>query len=441
MPPGPRGDWLLGNAEDLKKDPLKYLLLWHKQHGDFVKLRIGHLNMVLVCNPDLIHEVLVTKASSFSKDVAIKNNPEFFGEGLLRSEGEFWKRQRKLAAPSFSPKRLEEYASTMIEEVSEMLKGWQDGELVDIQIEMMRLTLAIASKTLFDADVKEHGVAFEEALADAQKYLGERLEDLIILLLPQWVPFPTNVHLHDAIEKCNKVVYKLIQERRGKTEGRHDLLSSLIDARDEDGSQMSDKQIRDEVFTLFFAGHETTALTLTWTLHLISKNPEVEAKLLDELQSVLQDRPIEANDFHRLNYTRKVIFESMRLRPPVWAIAREAVEDCFIGKYDVPKGVSIMISQWVNNQDERWFSNAQKFDPDRWTAEFHENLPKFAYFPFGGGPRTCIGNNFALLEAVLLLAAIMREYHLDTEPEQNIVLQPAATLRPKNGIKMSLHKR
>ena len=435
-----KGNWLMGNADDLKKDPLGFLAKSHKEHGDCIAMRIGTFPMLFITDPDLIHEILVTKASSFTKDMAVKRNPEFFGNGLLSSEGELWKRQRKLASPAFSPKRLEEYSLVMAEHTAKRVNSWKDGQYLDINKEMMRLTLSIASKTLFDTELEENE-EFEQALHDAQKYLAERLDDVILLILPDWVPFAANRHLHHAIQVIDKVVYKLIEERRGNTEGRHDLLSSLMAVQDDDGSKMSDKQIRDEVFTLFFAGHETTALTLTWTLYLLAQHPEVEAKLLEEIKSVLGDRQPVGHDTHSLHYARKVVMEAMRVIPPVWALGREACEDVNIGGYDVPKGTSVMISQWVNNKDERWFPNPEKFDPERWTTEFNEKLPKYAFFPFGGGPRTCIGNNFALMEAIILLVGVIRNYHLELDKNHKVEFQAGVTLKPKDGVKVTLHKR
>lgn len=439
-PAGPKGDWLLGNAESFKNDPLNFMVESHRRYGDCVQMRIGTFPMLLICDPELIHEVLVTKAASFTKDAAIKNNPEFFGNGLLRSEGEYWKRQRKLASPAFNPKRLEAYGAQMIELCQSKLASWRDGETRDMQKEMMQLTLSIAAKTLFDVGL-EHNEEFELALENAQKYLGERMDDFILLLLPEWVPFPSNIHLLDAVHKIDKFVYALIKERRNEAEGRNDLLSCLISVRDDDGTALSDQEIRDEVFTLFFAGHETTALTLSWTLYLLSQNKDAEEKLLQEIRETLKGKTPEAHDAHRLDFARRVVMESMRLIPPVWAIGREASEDCRIGEYEVKKGTSILISQWVNNRDERWFKNPELFDPERWTPEFCAELPKYAYFPFGGGPRTCIGNNFALMEAVLLLAMIARDYHLELAAGEKVELKPAVTLRPKNGLKMNLHKR
>ena len=261
-------------------------------------------------------------------------------------------------------------------------------------------------------------------------------------MLPDWLPFPTNIRLRNVIKKIDKMIYKLIQERRNKTEQHTDLLSLLISAKDEDdGSAMSDQQIRDEVFTMFFAGHETTALALTWTLWLIAKHPHIEKKLLAELQQVLNGRQPTASDYWALRYTEKIVKESMRLRPPAWAVGRRAIKDCTIGELKVKKGTAVLISQWLMHHDQRYFKNAQEFDPDRWTSEFTEKLPKFAYFPFGGGPRICIGNGFAMMESVLLIAMMMQKYHLSPLDGHAIDLLPAVTLRSAQGIKMTLSKR
>lgn len=441
LPTGPSGTLLGGNASDLKNEPLKFLVKCRQQHGDFVPFRAALFPLIFICDPELIHEVLVTQAAHFSKDVALKNNREFFGNGLLSSEGEEWKRQRRLASPSFSPKRLESYSQVMTEKTLARIAQWKEGEVFDIQREMMRLTLSIALKTLFDAELDIENAELERALSEAQEMLSERLDNMLLLMLPEWVPFPTNVKLHQNIAIVDKVIYKLISERKGSADGRIDLLSTLISVRDDDGSGLTEKQIRDEVFTLFFAGHETTALTMTWTLYFLSQHPEVEQQLLSEISEVLKGKRPTAMDCFSLPYTEKVLKESMRLRPPVWAIGREAISDCLIGGYEVQKGTTILLSQWVNHHDERHFENPEKFDPERWTAAFSEKLPRFAYFPFGGGGRICIGNSFAMLESILLLVCIMQDFHLSMTNDQIVELVPAVTLRPKNGISMVAQRR
>jgi cytochrome P450 len=447
LPPGPKEKYFNDFSNSLKNRPLEFLTELKESYGNIVPFKIGMAPIVLLSDPELIQIVLVSEASNYVKDIALKNNRAFFGQGLLSSEGEYWKRQRKLAAPSFSPKRLEEYAQVMTDHASLLIKRWKGNvangiNQVDIQHDMMVLTLGIATKTLFDVDLSHGNQELEDALTAAQKHLNERMNDPLLLLMPEWVPFPTNINLLKAIKTIDHFLYKLIEERRGHTDGRRDLLSILLNVQDDtDGSGMTDKQIRDELFTMFFAGHETTALTLTWTLYLISQHPHVEATLLNEVKQLLNGRQPQASDYFQLSYTEKVIKESMRIRPPVWAIAREAARDCQLGGHAIAKGTAFIMSQWVMHHDQRYFKDADKFDPDRWTEEFTESLPKFAYFPFGGGPRTCIGNTFAMLEAVLMLASIIQEFRLSLVPNHPVELMPAVTLRAKHGIRMTLEAR
>ncbi len=441
LPPGPSGSLLAGSAHEFKQDSLGFFEGLQREFGNVVPFRVFTFPCLFLNEPDLINEVLVSNQANFTKDAALKNNRVFFGNGLLSSEGDLWKRQRRLASPAFSPRRLEPYGQVMVDFTRDTLEHWRDGATVDIEHEMMNLTLRIASKTLFDLDMEQDNKAFEEALTRAGKFLGDRMNNAFLLILPESIPFPTNVHMKEAVKEIDSVIYDLIKKRRDSAGERSDLLSLLIASRDEDGTSMNEKQIRDEVFTLFFAGHETTALTLTWTLYLLAQNPDVERQLLEELQQVLSGKTPEVKDYPRLKYTEKVIKESMRLRPPVWALGREAARDCTLGNYPIKKGTSVMVSQWVMHRDERYFSDPLQFKPERWTVEFAESIPKFAYFPFGGGPRICIGNAFAMLEAVLILAAIVQRFELKTEPDLQIKLDPAVTLKPVGGIQMTLHKR
>lgn len=441
LPPGPPGSLLAGSANEFKDDSLGFFEWLKRDYGNVVPFRVFTFPCLFLNEPDLINEVLVSNQANFTKDAGLKNNRVFFGNGLLSSEGDLWKKQRRLASPAFSPRRLEPYGQVMIDYTLDMLKRWQDGATVDIEHEMMNLTLRIASKTLFDLEMEKDSKEFEDSLTRAGKLLGERMSSAFLLILPESIPFPTNVHLHKAVKEVDTVIYDLIEKRRGNADERSDLLSLLIASRDEDGTSMSEKQIRDEVFTLFFAGHETTALTLTWTLYLLSQNPDAERLLVEELEEVLAGKPPAVKDYSRLKFTEKVIKESMRLKPPVWALGREAAKDCTIGNYQIKKGTSVMMSQWVMHHDEKYFEDPLQFKPGRWTPEFTESLPKFAYFPFGGGPRICIGNSFAMLEAVLLLSMIVQSFELKTEPGLKVEMDPAVTLKPVGGIKMSLHKR
>ena len=443
LPPGPKGAPVIGCSDEFKNDPLGFVEKCHKEYGDFVPFSVGPYQCVLISDVNMIQEVLVSQSAHFTKDPSIRNNREFFGEGLLGSEGDLWKRQRKLVSAAFSPKRLEGYSKVMVDHAKQMVDRFHDGQTVDMQHEMMRLTLGVATKALFDSDLSSDNHEVETALNQAQTHLSERMIDPLILFLPEWVPFPVNVHLHEAIKTVDHALMTMINERRGNCEGRNDLLSILLSAKDEeDGTTMSDKLIRDEVFTMFFAGHETTALTLSWTLYLLAKNPDAEAKLVEELNRVLGGREPAFADHTALVYAEKVIRETMRVRPPVWAIGREAASDCVIGGYPIKKGSSVTISQWILHHDERYYDEPLRFNPDRWTDEFKQNLPKFAYFPFGGGPRVCIGNGFAMIEALLLLASIVQKFHVTlTDPAKEVQLNPAVTLRPVDGIPMTLHLR
>lgn len=441
LPPGPSGSLLAGSAHEFKQDSLGFFEELQREFGNVVPFRVFTFPCLFLNEPDLINELLVSNQANFTKDAALRNNRVFFGNGLLSSEGDLWKRQRRLASPAFSPRRLEPYGQVMVDFTRETLNHWRDGSTVDIEHEMMNLTLRIASKTLFDLDMEQDNKAFEEALTRAGKLLGDRMNNAFLLILPESIPFPTNVHMKEAVKEIDNVIYDLIKKRRNGAEERSDLLSLLVASRDEDGTSMNEKQIRDEVFTLFFAGHETTALTLTWTLYLLAQNPDVERQLLEEIKQVLSGNSPTVKDYPRLKFTEKVIKESMRLRPPVWALGREAARDCTLGNYPIKKGTSVMVSQWVMHRDERYFADPLQFKPERWTVEFAESIPKFAYFPFGGGPRICIGNSFAMLEAVLILAAIVQRFELKTASDLQVKMDPAVTLKPVGGIQMTLHQR
>jgi cytochrome P450 len=441
LPAGPKGHLFSGSSREMKDDPLGFLSQCRDQYGDIVPFRMGVFPILFVNDPELIHEILVTQAHNFSKDVALKNNREFFGYGLLSSEGDYWKQQRKLSSPSFSPKKLESYSQIMVEHTNYMLSNWRHGNIYDIQHEMMQLTLSIATKTLFDLEIEKEVEELETALTDAQKHLANRMNSVLLLLFPEWVPFPTNVALLTAIRKIDKVIYRLIKERRSNAQGRNDLLSTFLSVEDEDGTKMTDRQIRDEVFTLFFAGHETTALTLTWTLYLLCKHPHIEEQLVSEIQQVLHGRKPTIADYGQLSFVEKTIKESMRIRPPVWAIGRECINNCQIGNYEIQKNTAVIISQWTMHHDKRYYKDPECFDPNRWTNEMIAQLPKFAYFPFGGGPRTCIGNGFAMIESVLALTTILQEFHLEFANDNSIELNPAVTLRPKNKIVLKAYKR
>ncbi len=441
LPPGPKGRYLTGNLLDYARDPLGFLTECSRNYGDVVRLRFPGLPLYLLNNPDHVEYVLVRNNRNFIKSRYFRRELGFLGQGLLNSEGEFWRRQRRLAQPAFHRQRINAYGEVMVSYTERMLAMWRDGETRDIHQEMMRLLLEIVAKVLFDAEIAESGEV-REALDRAIKRFDEQGSGMLVRFLVGNFPTPTNLRFQKAVRRLDDVIYGLISERRSSGEDTGDLLSMLLHVRDEEGNRMSDKQLRDEVMTVLLAGHETNALALSWSWYLLSQHPEVESKLLEELQEVLGDRVATVEDVPRLRYTQMVLKESMRLYPPAWGISREAKEECDIGGYHVPVGTQLFIVLWVLHRDPRYFEDPEAFAPDRWEDGFGEQVPKYAYLPFGAGPRLCIGSSFAMTEATLLLATIAKKFRLELAPvQQRVTPQPSVTLRPEGGIRMVLKER
>ena len=440
LPPGPRGHWLQGHLPQFRGDRLEFMARCVREYGDVVGLRFGHRRVYLVNHPDLLEEILVTQSRHFIKNFALRINPLVFGKGLLVSEQEFWLKQRRLIQPAFSRNRLAGYSQVMIDATQSMLASWKPGETRDIYTDMMRLTLAITARTLFDAEVDGDASEVSNALHLLQENFLVRINSL--LLLPIWVPTPQNLRLRRIIRKLDEIIFRFIRQRRQNPVEKPDLLSILLQARDEDdGTGMTDRQVRDEAMTLFLAGHETTALALSWTWYLLAGHPEVEEKLQAEMDAVLAGRVPTFEDLPRLKYAEKVIQESMRYYPPVYLIGREAIDECVIGGFRVKRGTTLLMSQWLIHRDPRFFEQPEKFIPERWTEEFARTMPKFAYFPFGGGPRLCIGNTFAMMEMVLVLADIAQRFRFTAKAGHDVTLWPSFTLRPRNGIPATLVER
>jgi cytochrome P450 len=327
----------------------------------------------------------------------------------------------------------------MTEFTERMLERWKPGQRLDIHAEMMRVTLEIVTKALFGAEVSEEDTA---RVGHALEIMLERFVDRISLFqFLQQLPLPKNLRFRNALASLDSIIYRIIEARRRSGELGDDLLSMLLSAQDEDGSVMSDRQVRDETVTLFLAGHETTAVSLSWTFLLLSQNPHVDAKLADELARVLGDRAPTLDDLPALVYTGQVVKESMRIYPPAWRVGREAIADCEIAGFPIPAGSQVIMSQWMLHRDARYFDEPLAFRPERWTPELERSIPKYAYFPFGGGPRRCIGDQFAMMEATLLLATIARRHRVDVVPDQKIAYWPSITLRPRNGMQAVVRKR
>jgi cytochrome P450 len=434
QPPGPTGEFLKGSLKDFQGDRLAFVTRCAREYGDIVSIRLGYRRIFLVNHPELIEEVLVSKSKHFSKHFALRLNPLVLGNGLLTSEGEFWLRQRRLIQPAFIRSRLAAYGPTMVRAAERVLKEWKPGETRDIANEMMRITLDIAAQTLFGSDALDSAGEVREALRFMQENFVRRFGRIVNI--PIWVPTPNNLRARKSVRKLDDIIYGFIRRRRQSKENRGDLLSILLHARDEDdGKGMTDRQVRDEAMTLFLAGHETTALALGWTWYLLASNPEAEARLADELRDVLGVRPPTVADLPRLRYTEAVVSESLRIMPPVYTIGREAIDECDLGGFRVPRKTTILMSQWVVHRDPRWFTEPEKFQPERWLEDLQNPLPRFAYFPFGGGPRLCVGNTFALMEAALVLATIAQRYRFTLLPGHPIEPVASFTLRPKHGIR------
>jgi cytochrome P450 len=431
LPPSVKPFWIGGHFRMFRKDPPGFLSELAKL-GDISSFKMGGMQAYFLNNPEMIRDLLIVNAHKFVKGRALQRAKSLVGEGLLTSEGEFHLRQRRMIQPAFHRQRIAEYASAMIEFGEKISSTWRDGDERDIDKEMMRLTLNIVGKTLFSANV-------EDDSTEVGKAMTTLVEMFNILLLP----------FSEILEKLKKtldeVIYKIIEERRRSGEDRGDLLSMLLLAQDEegDGKGMSDQQIRDECLTLFLAGHETTANALTWTWFLLAQNPEKEAKFHAELDEIFADGHVpNFEDYARLSYTENVLAESMRLFPPAWAVGRLAKEEHEFGGYEIAKRSLVLISPFVTHRDARFWENAGDFVPERWASQsIKEAGQKYIYFPFGGGTRRCIGEQFAWTEGVLLLATLGRRWRFRLAPEQKIGLQAMITLRPKYGMKMRIETR
>jgi len=440
--PGPAGLPVLGSLFAVRRDPIGFLTRISDEYGDVVRFRMGPKHEAFFFrHPDHVRDVLVTHQHAFVKGRGLQWAKHFLGEGLLTSEGEFHTRQRRLSQPAFHRQRIHAYARVMTDYAVRTRERWKGGESVDLGHEMMELTMAVVAKTLFDADV-----------AGEAEEIGRSLTTIIGLFhrfnmpfsaLVQKLPLPSNLRFRRAKARLDDTIYRMIGERRKNPADRGDLLSMLLLATDEegDGSGMTDLQLRDEIMTLFLAGHETTANALTWTFYLLSQNPEAEARLHAEIAAVLEGRPPGAEDLPRLRFTEQVFAESMRQYPPAWALGRRAARDVEIGGYFVREGAFVVLSAFVTQRDPRFYPDPLRFDPDRFAPEVRTARPKFAYFPFGGGARQCIGEPFAWMEGTLILATIAQKWKLRLRPEHRVEPQPLITLRPRYGMRMTAEAR
>lgn len=441
LAPGPKRKALGDQLVPMSRDPIGFLLKIAREHPDIATFKLGPQRTFLLSKPEYIEDVLVANDWNYVKGRGLQRARKVLGKGLLTSEGNFHRRQRRLSQPAFHKQRIAAYAAAMTEYASRARDGWRAGETRDIAQEMMQLTLAIVAKTLFDADVQGEAQQIGKALTEVLELFATFSSPLTAFT--DKLPTARNRRVKRGKQRLDETIYRIIAEHREAGEDRGDLLSMLLLAQDaeEGGGGMSDEQLRDEVMTLFLAGHETTANALAWTWYLLSQNREVEAKMHAEIDEVLGRKLPAFEDVARLNYTERVFTEAMRLYPPVWLMGRRSVSASKIGGYYVPAKSIVLLSQFVTHHDERYYVEPERFDPDRWLPEARASRPRYSYFPFGGGPRLCIGEQFAWMEGILILAVIAQKWKFRLVPGHPVKTQPLITLRPKHGIKMTIEGR
>jgi cytochrome P450 len=445
LPPGPRSRFPGEVMFAFARDRLGFLERTIAKYGDVVHFRIRRGKFFLFSHPDAIRDVLVTFDSNFTKGPALRAAKVTLGEGLLTSEGDFHKRQRRLSQPAFHPNRVSSYAGIFAQHAREQTEAWRDGGSVDMHEEMMRTTLRIVAKTLFDADVASEVEEIGRAM-DVTVRMFTRTTMPFGNLLNR-LPLPSNFRFYRAYGRLMVTIDRFIAERRASGIDHGDLLSMLMKARDTsdyvpgDDLVMSDKQLRDECMTLFSAGHETTANALTFTFHLLAHHPDIQKRLHKEVDDVLNGRLPTRDDTERLPFTRQVVAEAIRLYPPAWVIGRQAKESFRIANTTLPESAIVLICPWVVHRDPRWWKEPEQFNPDRWAEDIAAKRPRWSYFPFGGGSRSCIGESFAWMEAILVTATIASRWRVEPLSPRHPPLRPTITLRPKELLQVRVVKR
>lgn len=435
-PPGPSGKPVVGSLLEYTRDPYGFVERLAREYGDLAHYQVMGTPFYQVNSPEGIEHVLVQNNGNYVKGELFQESlGPVLGNGLLNSEGEFWRRQRHRIGPAFEPDRIAEYAETMVERTEATAAQWRDGSVRDVNEDMMELTLEIVADALFGVDVGRDVDTVADSLAVVMNYQ----EGVSADMLPVDVPTPGTIRLRRAVDELEDVVYRIIDER-ARNPG-DDVVSRMLSVEDEDGREMSREQVRDEVMTLLLAGHETTALALTYTFFLLAQHPDVERRLLDELDETLGGDPPTVEQVRDLPYLETVVEESMRLYPPVPGIVREATARDEIAGYTIPEGATISINQWSVHRDPRFYDDPMAFRPDRWTDEMRADLPRLAYFPFSAGPRRCVGDRFAMLEAKVVLATLLQRYHLELVSSPELDLVATITARPQKPVKMRVHER
>jgi len=446
-PPAPkeRRHWLFGHALLLKDDAIGMVKLFIQNHGNIFSLHLPFVKAVIASNPEYARYVLQDNSKNYTKSLAYDMLKPLLGMGLLTSEGDFWKKQRKLAQPAFHKRKLDEWTAMMIERAehtAEKIEKYADrGEAFDVLPEMTALTLDVISKAIFSTGVEDKAKIVGDQITLLNEYTIEKLHTPV--RMPDFVPTPFNLRMKRAVDLLNKIIYEIIDKRKSEGESKDDLLSMLMDVKDEEtGETMSKQQLRDELMTIFLAGNETSSNALSWTLYLLSQNPEKEKKMMDEIEEKLVDG-FELNyktvgEFH---YVKQVIEESMRVYPPVWTVGRRAIEDDELGGYKIAKQTNVLVPIIYLHHSERFWEEPQKFLPERFAPDKRNGIDRFVYFPFGGGPRVCIGNNFAMLEMEIILITLYRKFTFKVKENFEVEPEPLVTLRPKYGMMMYAVKR
>jgi len=432
---------IFGGASDLRKNPLKYIIELDKTYQGIVHLKFLRRDIVLLNDPVLVRDVLQTNQKHYVKNLMYDKLKLLLGEGLLTSEGQLWKRQRKMIQPSFHKQHINNLFDEMLSCTNEMINEWkvevEDGGKIDFALEMMKITLQIIAKTMLSADFKTEAQSVGVSLTYILKALEKRV--LRGVNFPMWLPTADNTEFKNKLKVLDALIYKLISDRRQTGHQKGDLLDMLMESRYEDnGEAMPDNLLRDELMTIFLAGHETTATGLTWTFYLLDKHPEVYQKLKNEIKEVVGDGELTFQHLHQLKYTKACINESMRLYPPVWVIGRKATADNMVGGYLIKKDTTILMSPYIVHRHPDYWKNPEVFDPERWETEEVKQMDKFAYFPFAAGPRMCIGNSFALLEAEIILTRVIQQFDFSYIGKSAPEMEPTVTLRVKDGMPMQV---
>jgi cytochrome P450 len=430
-----RDFWLIRREFD--RDILGGLQFIHRAYGPFVQTRLP-LELYFVSDPAVIDEILVKKAELFRKDRTSRLLGRVVGNGLLVNEGDSWRRQRRLLQPAFHQRHLQTYAALMASAAERAAAAWRDGETRNVHEDMMGVTMTIVAEALFGTEVTADADRVGRVIADMMEEFGRIMGLAARFQPPAWIPTRANRRFRRSARQIDGLIQRIIDARKASEVERDDLLSLLVRARDEEGGGMSDTQVRDEAMTLFLAGHETTALALTYALYLLAMHPAWQQRLAAEIARLPDGRAPSFADLPALVETEMVVQETMRLYPPAWALGRQALAEVEVGGFRFRRGAEFVISPWVVHRDPTLFPDPERFDPERWRDDRAAKLPRFAYFPFGGGPRVCIGNRFAMMEAKLVLATLLRRFRFQTAPETRLELRPSVTLRPRDGLRLRL---